>query len=132
MMCEQPGSQQQPQQQQQQPPQQENGNNGQQQTCANCGAQSGNNYPQYHQTYVVPASQPNIERDFYHRSVVTIQSQQRQWPQDIWFHSPTQRVLYHPTLAWDNNMPVDLPQDEDFIPPTEPSTRGNETNGSST
>lgn len=126
MMSEQPGSQQQQQQQ-------ESGDKGQQQTyCANCAAQSDNNYPQHQDTYVLPASQQNIEQDFEHRSMITIQSQQRQWPQDIWFESPTQRVLYHPTLVWDNNAPVDPPQDTDSIHPTELRTRGNETKGPST
>jgi hypothetical protein len=121
-MCEQP-----------RPEQQQNGDHKQNKNgCRNCTGQakSNGNY-QYQETFSVPASQEDIEPDYDHRSMITIQSQQRQWPQDIWFESPTQRVLYHPTLVWDNNAPQDTSQDTAPTKSNEPNTDQDETKGSS-
>ncbi|GKU06528.1 hypothetical protein FLAG1_10931 [Fusarium langsethiae] len=121
-MCEQPRP------EQQQNVDQKQNHNG----CRNCTGQakSNGNY-QYQETFSVPAPQEDIEPDYDHRSMITIQSQQRQWPQDIWFESPTQRVLYHPTLVWDNNAPQDISQDTAPTKSNEPNTNQDETKGSS-
>ncbi|KAF4422084.1 hypothetical protein FACUT_10790 [Fusarium acutatum] len=63
--------------------------------------------PRYHvETFPIPA--PLSEYDFDHRRTITIESQQRLWPQDIWVHSPHGRQLYQPVLMFET-----APQPED-------------------
>ncbi|EXL90168.1 hypothetical protein NOF04DRAFT_22429 [Fusarium oxysporum II5] len=42
-----------------------------------------------------------LEYDYDHRRTMTIQSQHRQWPQDIWVHSPYGRQLYQAVLMFE-------------------------------
>ncbi|KAF5660125.1 hypothetical protein FHETE_9097 [Fusarium heterosporum] len=58
-----------------------------------------NHTPQV-ETFSIPARGPDRDNDHDHRTTITIESQRRQWPQDIWFHSPWQRVLYQPALMY--------------------------------
>ncbi|KAF4993224.1 hypothetical protein FGRMN_6588 [Fusarium graminum] len=58
-----------------------------------------NHTPQV-ETFSIPARGSDRDNDYDHRTTITIESQQRQWPQDIWFHSPWQRVLYQPALMY--------------------------------
>ncbi|KAF5231180.1 hypothetical protein FANTH_13500 [Fusarium anthophilum] len=100
----------------------ENGNKpqkeeSQNQTSATGSTQGPNpaNLPRYHvETFPIPA--PLSEYDLDHRLTMTIESQQRLWPQDIWVHSPHGRQLYQPVLMF-----------ETVVPETEEKT---ETNGS--
>ncbi|RGP80660.1 hypothetical protein FLONG3_1135 [Fusarium longipes] len=121
-MCEQPEAQ-----------QQAHGDNGQpRKGCENCtqalSTQDQNNrsHTQHGETYYVPASQGPVTQDFHHRSMITIQSQQES-PQEVWFHSPTQVVIYHPTLY----MPQTAPQEAAAAKTTEPKTNGNGQEGPS-
>ncbi|KLO87814.1 uncharacterized protein LW94_3969 [Fusarium fujikuroi] len=55
--------------------------------------------PRYHvETFPIPA--PLSEYDLDYRRTMTIESQQRLWPQDIWVHSPHGRQLYQPVLMF--------------------------------
>ncbi|KAL4731141.1 hypothetical protein ACLX1H_000102 [Fusarium chlamydosporum] len=125
-MCGQPESQ-----------RQENGDKRQQSGCQNCTEASSthndanHNYHRHTETFYVPASQNPIAHDHDHRSMITIQSQQREWPQDIWFESPTQRVLYHPTLCL-NIAPEDASRKMNAIETAEPKANGDASKGSST
>ncbi|EXM21056.1 hypothetical protein RAB80_010445 [Fusarium oxysporum f. sp. vasinfectum] len=91
----------------------ENGNKPQKQS-QNCCMQSSAtrssqgpaDQPQYHvETFPIPA--PQSEYDFDHRRTITIESQQRLWPQDIWVHSPHGRQLYQPVLMFETTAPED-------------------------
>ncbi|SPJ73902.1 uncharacterized protein FTOL_03632 [Fusarium torulosum] len=60
---------------------------------------------------------PATGYDFDHRTMMTIQSQQQQIPQDIWLHSPWHRVLYQPAWGYplqpgDNKAPVEAAKTE--------------------
>ncbi|KAJ4128056.1 hypothetical protein NW768_008340 [Fusarium equiseti] len=84
---------------------QKKGNSQQQQdgSCTEASCAQGEIDPsrhQYTEMFHVPASQGPITQDYDHRSMITIQSE-HQSPQDIWFVSPTQRVLYQPMQWWD-------------------------------
>ncbi|KAF5986067.1 hypothetical protein FBULB1_2631 [Fusarium bulbicola] len=60
--------------------------------------------PRYHvETFPIPA--PLSEYDLDHRLTMTIESQQRLWPQDIWVHSPHGRQLYQPVLMFETVVP---------------------------
>ncbi|KAG4279564.1 hypothetical protein FPRO04_13597 [Fusarium proliferatum] len=62
--------------------------------------------PRYHvKTFPIP--DPLSEYDFDHRRTITIESQQRLWPQDIWVHSPRGRQLYQPVLMFETRAPED-------------------------
>ncbi|SCV61217.1 uncharacterized protein FFFS_15786 [Fusarium fujikuroi] len=55
--------------------------------------------PRYHvETFPIPA--PLSEFDLDYRRTMTIESQQRPWPQDIWVHSPHGLQLYQPVLMF--------------------------------
>ncbi|KAM0198469.1 hypothetical protein ACHAPA_006044 [Fusarium lateritium] len=54
--------------------------------------------PVDHTSRVETFSIPATGYDFDHRTMITVQSEQQQIPQDIWLHSPWHRVLYQP--AW--------------------------------
>ena len=102
-------------------------------SCAEASCAQGDIDPsrlQYIETFHVPASQGPITQDYDHRSMITIQSQ-NQSPQDIWFVSPTQRVLYQPMQWWDTApegpRPAATPAEN-----AEPKTDGNTTKGSPT
>lgn len=82
------------------------------------------------ETFQVPASQGPTTQDYDHRSMITIQSQ-NQYPQDIWFVSPTQRVLYQPMKLWDT-APEGPPPGATPAENAEPKTNGNTTKGSPT
>ena len=86
--------------------------------------------PQYIETFQVPASQGPITQDHDHRSMITVQSQ-NQSPQDIWFVSPTQRVLYQPVHYWDTAPEGPSPA-ATTAENAEPKTNGNTTKGSPT
>jgi hypothetical protein len=88
------------------------------------------NYPQHEVTFSVPASQGPIEQDFDHRTMITIQSQQGQGPQEVWFDSPTQRVLYHPTMVWNFGVHQDAPQETTATNTTDSNADGNGPNSS--
>lgn len=85
--------------------------------------------PQYIETFQVPASQGPITQDYDYRSMITIQSQ-NQSPQDIWFVSPTQRVLYQPILHWWGTAPEGPPPGATPAENADPKTNGNTTKGS--
>ncbi|KAF4952727.1 hypothetical protein FSARC_12577 [Fusarium sarcochroum] len=62
-------------------------------------------HPQHNHYHVETLSistpdDPSTRYDYDHRTTMTIQHQQRQCPQDIWVHSPWQRVLYQPALRY--------------------------------
>jgi len=86
--------------------------------------------PQYIETFHVPASQGPLTQDHDHRTMITIQSQ-NQSPQDIWFVSPTQRVLYQPMRCWDT-APEGPAPGETPAENAEPKTNDNTTKGSPT
>ncbi|RBR17243.1 uncharacterized protein FIESC28_06548 [Fusarium coffeatum] len=87
--------------------------------------------PQYIETFQVPASQGPMTQDYDHRSMITVQSQ-NQSPQDIWFVSPTQRVLYQPMQWWDTAPEGPPPGATPADNAAEPKTNGNTTKGSPT
>ncbi|KAF5710736.1 hypothetical protein FMUND_9380 [Fusarium mundagurra] len=65
--------------------------------------------PRYHvETFPIPA--PLSEYDLDHRRTITIESQQRLWPQDIWVHSPHGRQLYQPVLMFETRVPEEKTQ----------------------
>ncbi|PNP78903.1 hypothetical protein FNYG_07768 [Fusarium nygamai] len=65
--------------------------------------------PRYHvETFPIPA--PLSEYDLDHRRTITIESQQRLWPQDIWVHSPHGRQLYQPVLMFETRVPEEKPE----------------------
>ncbi|KAF5576275.1 hypothetical protein FPANT_10997 [Fusarium pseudoanthophilum] len=67
------------------------------------------NLPRYHvETFPIPA--PLSEYDLDHRRTITIESQQRLWPQDIWVHSPHGRQLYQPVLMFETRVPEEKPE----------------------
>ncbi|CEI61329.1 hypothetical protein FVEN_g5952 [Fusarium venenatum] len=111
--------------------QQESSDNTQHQNGAEP-AQPNQNHSQYQDSYVVPASQQPVEQDFNYRTNITVQSQQRQWPQEMWYHGPTHRVLYRIDLVLHEpgyqNTP---PQDTAPAQNTEQNTHGGGTNGCS-
>jgi hypothetical protein len=70
-----------------------------------------------HTSQVETFSIPATGYDFDHRTMITVQSQQQQIPQDIWLHSPWHRVLYQPAWGYplqpDNSKaPVEAPKTE--------------------
>ncbi|CAG7563405.1 unnamed protein product [Fusarium equiseti] len=99
-------------------------------TEASCAQGDNDPSPQYIETFHVPASQGPLTQDYDHRSMITIESQ-NQSPQDIWFVSPTQRVLYQPMQWWDTApegpAPGATPAEN-----AEPKTNGNTTKSSPT
>ncbi|KAF5971392.1 hypothetical protein FCOIX_9884 [Fusarium coicis] len=67
------------------------------------------NLPRYHvETFPIPA--PLSEYDLDHRRTITIESQQRLWPQDIWVHGPHGRQLYQPVLMFETRVPEEKPE----------------------
>ncbi|KAH7230501.1 uncharacterized protein BKA55DRAFT_545202 [Fusarium redolens] len=88
----------------------ENGNKVKQQSQSCCmqssatrSTQGSADHSRYHvETFPIPA--PQSEYDFDHRRTITIESQQRQWPQDIWVHSPHGRQLYQPVLMFETEV----------------------------
>ncbi|KAL6917360.1 hypothetical protein ACHAPO_005851 [Fusarium lateritium] len=120
-MREQPGAQ-----------QQESNDNTQHRNGTESAQPNQNNNNQYQDSYVVPASQLPVEQDFNYRTNITVQSQQRQWPQEMWYHGPTHRVLYRIDLVLHEpgyqNPP---PQDTAPTQNTEGNTQQGETNGCS-
>ncbi|KAG5754039.1 hypothetical protein H9Q69_005770 [Fusarium xylarioides] len=97
-------------------PQQESQSQSQNQSCTPSSSATGStqgpnpaNLPRYHvETFPIPA--PLSEYDFDHRRTMTIESQQRLWPQDIWIHSPHGRQLYQPVLMFETAVPEEKPQ----------------------
>jgi hypothetical protein len=87
----------------------ENGNKVQQQSESCCmqtpatftrSANGSIDYSRYHvEAFPIPVQES--EYDYDHRRTMTIQSQQRQWPQDIWVYSPSGRQLYQPVLMFE-------------------------------
>ncbi|CAJ0544454.1 Ff.00g036250.m01.CDS01 [Fusarium sp. VM40] len=80
-----------------------------------------------HTSQVETFSIPATGSDFDHRTMITIQSQQQQIPQDIWLHSPWHRVLYQPAWGYplqpgDNKVPAEA---------AKPETNGHTDKGSS-
>lgn len=70
-----------------------------------------------HTSQIEIFSIPATGYDFDHRTMMTIQSQQQQIPQDIWLHSPWHRVLYQPAWGYplqpgDNKAPVEAAKTE--------------------
>lgn len=65
-----------------------------------------------HTSQVEIFSIPATGYDFDHRTMITVQSQQQEIPQDIWLQSPWHRVLYQPAWGYplqpgDNKAPVE-------------------------
>ncbi|KAG8671971.1 hypothetical protein FPOAC2_05335 [Fusarium poae] len=94
--------------------QQESGNQAQHQNGTEP-AQSHQIHPLYEDTYIVPPSQLRMEQDFEYRTNITIQSPQRIWPQEIWYHSPDHRVLYRVHLVL-HEKPPHIPPPQDAAP----------------
>ncbi|KAI1071488.1 hypothetical protein LB507_005085 [Fusarium sp. FIESC RH6] len=84
--------------------------------------------PEDIETFQVPASQGPITQDYDYRSMITIKSP-NQSPQDIWFVSPTQRVLYQP-MEWWGTAPEGPPPGATPAENADPKTNGNTTKGS--
>lgn len=87
-------------------PQKESQSQNQNQSCGASSEATGStqglkpvDQPRYHvETFPIPA--PLSEYDLDYRRTMTIESQQRLWPQDIWVHSPHGRQLYQPVLMF--------------------------------